>query len=259
MSSSKRTDGIVVTSKTATPLNSGMHPYWDAHWKNVVLQYLSASHPNVKVEYKKGDDEFSAVFRKDDRSGRELCGTSRSLENPKTTIPEIEVDRLVADLDKLHHEAEKDSNTEGARQFARDYRVPDPRQMCSAWRISRGPLKKLLVLWGYHPKGAANDVVLPLTPTSKGWDDAKRRVDLKEALREAGRIGKSRLDWGWILSRVLFGLLLLLLLLIPACIFMQAKGCRNEGRPIPGGATNPPFSEEVRPPVGKPGGRGKNE
>ena len=243
MSSSKRKDGLVVTNGTATPLTSGMHPYWDAHWKNVVLQYLSASHPNVKVEYKEGGDGFSAVFRKDDRSGRELCGSSRSLESPKTTIPEIEVDRLVDDLDKLHQEAEKDSNTEGARQFARDYRVPDPRQMRSAWRISRGPFKKLLVLWGYHPKGAANDVVLPLTPTSKGWDDAKRRVDLKEALRNAGRIGKSRFDWGWIFSCVLSGLLLLLLLLLIVYGLMQANGCRNGGNgpgPTPERPTNVP-------------------
>ena len=228
MSSSKRKDGLVVTNETATPLTSGMHPYWDAHWKNVVLQYLSASHPNVKVEYKEGGDGFSAVFRKDDRSGRELCGSSRSLESPKTTIPEIEVDRLVDDLDKLHQEAEKDSNTEGARQFARDYRVPDPRQMRSAWRISRGPLKKLLVLWGYHPKGAANDVVLPLTPTSKGWDDVKRRVDLKEALREAGRIGKSRFDWGWIISRIIIGLLALLVLFLLVYLLLQMNGCKSE-------------------------------
>ena len=225
MGSQKKKDGLVVTSETATPLHSGMHPYWDAHWKNIVLQFLFSSHPNVEVEY--GNDNFTAVFRKDDSHGRELCETSRSLENPKTIIPESEIDRLVDDLDKLHKEAEKETNTDGARQFSREYRVPDPRQMRGAWRISRGPVQKLLLLWGYHPKGAANDVVLPLTPTSKEWDDARNRVDLKEALREAGRVGKSRLDWGWILARIFSGLLLLILLIFMGYILSQFKGCEG--------------------------------
>ena len=59
------------------------------------------------------------------------------------------------------------------------------------------------MLWGYHDKGMANSVVLPLTPTSKGWTDVERRVDLKERLREAGRIRKFRFDWGWMSFYVL--------------------------------------------------------
>ena len=221
----RKKDGIAVTNETATPLHSGMHPYWDAHWKSVVLDHLSDSHPNVEVEYDKNGDGFRAVFRKDDGAGREMCEPSRSLENPKTTIPESEVDSLVAALDSLHKEAENAGNTDGARRFAREYRVPDPRQMRGAWRVGRaGRFKRLLLLWGYHPNGAANDVILPLTPTSKGWEDAKRRVNLKEALREAGRIGKSRLDWGWIFSRVFFGLLLLFALAALAYL-SQLKGC----------------------------------
>ena len=225
----KKQDGVAVTNETATPLHSGMHPYWAAHWKNVVLEYLSDSHPNVEVDYDKGggghltgrpadNPRFRAVFRKDDPSGREMCGPSRSLANPKTAIPESEIDALVDSLDRFHKEAENAANTDGARQFVREYRVPDPRQMRDAWRVGRsGRFKRLLLLWGYHPNGAANDVVLPLTETSRSWDDAKRRVDLKEALREAGRIGGGRIDWGWVLSRALLGILILLLLALIGC------------------------------------------
>ena len=235
----RKKDGIVVTNASATPLQSGMHSYWEAHWKNLVLSHLSDSHPNVEVEYDKQNNGFRAVFRKDDRSGREMCGTSRSLENSKVTIPEPEIDSLVAALDSLHKEAENADNTDGARWFAREYRVPDPRQMRSAWRVGRsGRFKKLLLLWGYHPSGAVSDVILPLTPTSKDWEDAKRRVDLKEVLREAGRIGKSSLDWGWIISRSLFGLLLLALIALLAygigcdAISDKFQGYPNSGRSI---------------------------
>ena len=235
----RKKDGIVVTNASATPLQSGMHSYWEAHWKNLVLSHLSDSHPNVEVEYDKQNNGFRAVFRKDDRSGREMCGTSRSLENSKVTIPEPEIDSLVAALDSLHKEAENADNTDGARCFAREYRVPDPRQMRSAWRVGRsGRFKKLLLLWGYHPNGAVSDVILPLTPTSKDWEDAKRRVDLKEVLREAGRIGKSSLDWGWIISRSLFGLLLFALIALLAygigcdAISDKFQGYPNSGRSI---------------------------
>ena len=216
----KKQDGLAVTNETATPLHSGMHPYWAAHWKNIVLEFLSDSHPNVEVNYDKRGGGFRALFRKndDDRSGREMCGLSRSLTNPKTMVPESEIDALVDSLDRFHKEAENAANTDGARQFVREYRVPDPRQMRDAWRVGRsGRFKKLLLLWGYHPKGAANDVVLPLTPTSSSWDDAKLRVDLKEALRESRRIGGSRIDWGWVFSRTLLAILILLLLALIGC------------------------------------------
>jgi len=199
-------DGVAVTNEMATPLQSGMHRYWDAHWKNIVLQFLSSSHPNVRVECSNDGDEFTAVFRVDDRSGRELCETSSSLVDSKTTILERELDELVACLDRLHKEAEKKSTPEGLRRFVREYRIPDPLQMPNAWRVSRGSKRRLFVLWGYHDKGAANSVVRPLTPTSKGWADVERRVDLKERLREAGRIRKSRFDWGWMSFYVLLAM-----------------------------------------------------
>lgn len=210
----KKQDGLAVTNETATPLHSGMHSYWDAHWKGIVLEFLSDSHPNVKVDYDKRGGGFCALFRKDDRSGREMCGPSRDLTNPKTMVPESEIDALIDSLDRFHKEAENAGNPEGARQFVREYRVPDPRQMRSAWRVGRsGRFKKLLLLWGYyHPNGVTTDVVLPLTPTSSSWDDAKHRVDLKAALLESRRIGKARTDWGWVVSRTLLGLMLLLLL-----------------------------------------------
>lgn len=196
-------DGVAVTNEIATPLQSGMHRYWDAHWKNIVLQFLSSSHPNVRVECSNDGNKFTAVFSADDRSGCELCETSSSLVDPKTTILERELDELVAGLDRLHKEAEKESATEGLRRFVREYRIPDPSQIPSAWRVSRGSKRRLFVLWGYHDKGMANSVVLPLTPTSKGWTDVERRVDLKERLREAGRIRKFRFDWGWMSFYVL--------------------------------------------------------
>ena len=158
-------DGVAVTNEMATPLQSGMHRYWDAHWKNIVLQFLSSSHPNVRVECSNDGDEFTAVFRVDDRSGRELCETSSSLVDSKTTILERELDELVACLDRLHKEAEKKSTPEGLRRFVREYRIPDPLLMPNAWRVSRGSKRRLFVLWGYHDRGAASSVVLPLTPT----------------------------------------------------------------------------------------------
>ena len=214
----KKTDGVAVTNETATPLHSGMHPYWAAHWKGVVLEFLSDSHPNVEVDYDKRGDGFRAIFRKDDPSGREMCGPSRSLADPKTMVPESEIDALVDSLDRFHKEAANAANMDGARQFVREYRIPNPRQMRDAWRVGRsGRFKKLLLLWGYHPNGAANDAVLPLTPTSEKWDDVKQRVNLKEALLEMHRIGKSRLDWGWIVSRILLFLLIILLLSSIGC------------------------------------------
>ena len=225
MKKKKTNDGVAVTNETATPLHSGMHPYWDAHWKGIILEFLSDSHPNVEVDYDKRGDGFCALFRKDDRSGREMCRPSRSLVDPKTMVPESEIDALVDSLDRFHKEAENAANTDGARQFVREYRVPDPRQMRDAWRVGRsGRFKKLLLLWGYHPNGAANDVVLPLTPTSSSWDDAKRRVDLKDALRESRRIGKSRIDWGWVVSLVLRCLAVLLVI---AIIVLGLNSCTS--------------------------------
>ena len=223
-------DGFIVTNETATPLVSGNHTYWDPELKEIVLQCLSKSHPNVSVEYAKDakgatNGNFKATFRKDSRSGRELCAKSRSLEDPKTKIPESEVNALIADLNTLHKKVEE-KNTDEAKQFLREYRVPDPREMRGAWRVARGPVKKLLLLWGYHDKGNAQGAVLPLTETSRNWDDAGRRVDLEEALREAGLICKSRLDWVWIVSRILGGLLSLLLLLL---LFRNCDGCRDGG------------------------------
>ena len=52
---------------------------------------------------------------------------------------------------------------------------------------------------------------------------------MKEALREAGRIGQSRLDWGWIISRVFFGLLILLAAALLAYGVSQMNGCGANG------------------------------
>ncbi|MBO4286540.1 MAG: trypsin-like peptidase domain-containing protein, partial [Kiritimatiellae bacterium] len=54
-----------------------------------------------------------------------------------------------------------------------------------------------------------------------------RRVDLKEALKEAGRIGKSRLDWGWIFARVFIGLMGLLILGSLVYGLSQVDGCKT--------------------------------
>ena len=190
----KRKTGVVITEADGTPLTSGLYYYWDADLSQILLQEAHDFCPDVNFKQKEAAS-FETCFHKDTAKGVELCGTSKSLDDKGVQIPESDLDRFIAAIDQLHAKSERPGVPEDSRSFMRDFVVPNPLTMRSAWRVSTGFSKRLLVLWGYS-SAASEAVVLPLTPTSEKWEDAAQRVDLKKLLASSGLISKHKFNWG---------------------------------------------------------------
>ena len=236
-------DGIEITREDGDSLASGQLHYWDADYARVLQADLGVFFPDA--EYHPGEDgkdSFRTVFRKNSNHGRELCWDSRSLDDG-VRIPELEVDSLVRALDVLHQRAEDPRTTPDTAHFIRNMRVPDPREMKSAWRMAGGPIRRLLILWGYASAGSLS-TCLPLTPTSATWDDAAQRVDLKKVLLSRGHLvhTRTRINWAWIGKWLLRGLLALLLLAVIYTL-VRIEGCDGSGGGLVGGPSDEPRND----------------
>ncbi len=202
--------GIQITESDGSALVSGNFHYWDAELSNVVMTDLSEFCPDViykPAEHSAG--AFTALFYRNSSSGVELCSTSKSLEENKTTIPAKELDKFIACLDRLHQRSEQPNIPSDTRDFIKSLRIPSPWRMKSAWRVSTGFTRHLFVLWGYSSSDS-EATILPLTPTSAKWADAGDRVDLHKQLKKS--VSKSSLNWGKILKWLLCIFLVLLLI-----------------------------------------------
>ena len=204
-------EGIDITQEDGTPLRSGYMFYWDAQLSRILIEEARKFCPNANFKQEKNDD-FTTCFRYNSERGVELCGSSDSLENRKVRIPQEDLKDFIDAIEQLHQKSEQPGIPTDNKNFMRDFMVPNPLVMKSAWRVTTGFYRHLLVLWGYTAS-ASDAVVLPLTPTSAKWEDASQRKDLKELLESAGLVAKSCFNWGKFFRYVGYALLILLLLL----------------------------------------------
>ena len=230
--------GIAVDATDGEPLRSGNYLYWDAQFQQIAQADLGRFCP--EVTYVPGTEDgvgFVAVFRQNSLGMGELCRLSRPISDRRAKFQEEDLDGFIDALDALHRKAEERNVVGDSARFIREFRVPDPREMPEAWRVSAGRPGHLLVLWGFA--GSPASAVLPLTETSKDWPDADRRVDLRNAMARAleKRSEKPR-------AKGRAGLLLLLLLATAAVWF--ARGCdRPAVHSLP---PEPSVSEPSSPP-----------
>ena len=223
-----KNQGINITEADGKPLSSGLEFYWDAGLSQILMQEASDFCPDV-VFNQKDEGAFDTLFHKDTDKGVELCGRSKSLENKRVRIPESDLDKFIAAIDQLHAKSERPGIPPDNKAFMHDFLVPNPLSMKSAWRVTTGFSKRLLVLWGYNAS-ASDAVILPLTPTSAKWDDASRRKDLKQLL--SGQLSKHKFNWGKLFRFLLYsllGILLLLLLLMVIGYISEHKCCKCQG------------------------------
>ena len=226
--------GIAVDAKDGDPLRSGNYLYWDAQLQQIVRADLGRFCPGVSYS-RTTDGGYSGVFRQNDLGTCELCRRSRPISDRRAKIPEGDLDGFIDALDALHRKANEQNVVGDSAHFIREFRVPDPRKMQDAWRVSPGRPGHLLVLWGFNEAST----VLPLTETSKAWSDADRRVNLRDALKSAlsKRPEKPRSNGAaW----------LLLLLLIAAAAAWFLRGC--DSPTVPGPPPEPPVPEPPSPP-----------
>ena len=175
-------EGLRIDQTVGAPLRSGNYLYWDAQLQQIVQADLGRFCPEVS-HISASDGVFSAEFRQNSLGTQELCRNSIPISDWRARIPEGELEEFVAAIDAMHQKAKERNVVGDSARFIRDFRVPDPREMPEAWRVSPGRPGHLLVLWGFA--GSPTAAVLPLTETSKAWPDADRRVDLCDALKSA--------------------------------------------------------------------------
>ena len=206
-----RKEGIRISNTDGTPLSSGLHLYWDAQFAQVASQHLGRFIPRVRYTPDARGVSFDSVFSSHE-NGRECCWRSKSFENPNAKIALTEVDELVSRIDTLHRQAEAPDTTPDTKEWIQNFTLPNPLVMKSAWRTLLGP-SRLVVLWGYT-SNTPEAQILPLTPTSSRWQDARSRTDLKELLLQQNRIGNSRWKWLQTLFAALWGLGLCILIFL---------------------------------------------
>lgn len=215
--------GIAVDATDGDPLRSGNYLYWDAQLQQIVRADLGRFCPEVSYS-RTTDGGYSGVFRQNDLGTRELCRGSRPISDRRAEIPEGDLDGFIDALDALHRRAEERNVVSDSACFIREFRVPDPRKMPEAWRVSPGRPGHLLVLWGFEAKERPASAVLPLTETSNAWPDADRRVDLRDALKRAlakrSETPRSK-ERAW----------LLLLLLVATAVAWFLRGCDRPSAP----------------------------
>ncbi len=215
----KSKHGIEISEADGSALTSGSFFYWDAHLANIFLCEANRYCPDARFEQSKEDvKKFKTLFYKNSERGTELCGISKDITNKRVKIPEADLDDFISKIDLIHQKSEKEGIPSDNAFFMRNFVVPNPLQMKSAWRVTTDFSRRLLVLWGYAP--ADNEaVILPLTPTSAKWNDASRRVDLKRRISDMGLLSKYKFNW-----RKLFNWLFIMLLLA-ALISLIVAGC----------------------------------
>ena len=217
--------GIEINQQDGTPLTSNHNFYWDPFLANILLFDAHEFCPRVSFERSPDSRDFHATFMQSSQDkenasdagqtafNSELCGTSQSLEEPNVRIPEQDIDAFIEAIDRIHLKSGRTDTSSDARDFMMNLRIPDPLAMKSAWRVSTGFNRNLLVLWGYSASGD-NSTILPLTPTSSKWADSAMRVDLKKRLAAAGLLSPSKFNWMKFLRYLLAALAIILLLIL---------------------------------------------
>ena len=152
--------GIEINQQDGIPLTSEHNFYWDPFLANILLHDAHEFCPRVNFKRTPGSPDFQTVFMQSAQDkggavdhdqimpGSEICGTSKSLADQKVRIPVQDVDAFVRAIDRIHKKSESPETTPSARTFMRNLRIPDPLVMKSAWRVSNGFNRNLLVLWG---------------------------------------------------------------------------------------------------------------
>lgn len=191
--------GIVIDSRDGGVCLSNGRPYWDPTFERIVRDYLGDFCPEVDVNWNVGGgaDNFEATFKMLDREGREICGTSKSIAEKGVKIPEKELSLFLSKLSEFHQSANSGAvgNLGDIREFIQNFKVPDPRFMQEAWRVSQTDEHRLIVLWGYYDQNrGANSVVLPQSNEMKG----NNRIDIVQRVRDAFAVSPASLRPWWI-------------------------------------------------------------
>ena len=172
--------GIEINQQDGTPLTSNHNFYWDPFLANILLFDAHEFCPRVSFERSPDSRDFHATFMQSSQDkenasdagqtafNSEICGTSQSLEEPNVRIPEQDIDAFIEAIDRIHLKSGRTDTSSDARDFMMNLRIPDPLAMKSAWRVSTGFNRNLLVLWGYSAADS-NSTILPLTETSAHW------------------------------------------------------------------------------------------
>lgn len=209
----KRIDkkGIEITHEDGIPCRTPQgFCYWDTAFANIVQQYLGRFCPDVSSFTIDADGkptpEFSVLFTKS-IDGSEALATSVSLvEKKKLRVPESEIEAFNKALTDFHKLAEQPGLPSANKAFIENFRIPDPRVMKEAWRVTQGRHPRLLVLWGYAKRNPTTDMILPQTAVSQGWmaSGGCERQDVARQLRETVQpVSPKRHGW-WKLLVALF-------------------------------------------------------
>ena len=220
----KKKIGIEISEQDGKPLNSGNYFYWDAQWSNIILGDAGQYCPGAKFQKENNSDKFVTIFSKNASNGTELCGTSRSIEKKSVKIPEQDLRAFIETLDKLHQKSMDKEIDPDTGEFLHSLEVPNPQTMKSAWRVTNGFSQRLLVLWGYSSQ-EPQATILPLTPTSAKWSDARYRTDLMKLLEP--RLSKGKFNWRkffkWFF--IVLGITAIILALIFAILQVSGHKC----------------------------------
>ena len=271
--------GIEINQQDGIPLTSEHNFYWDPFLANILLHDAHEFCPRVNFKRTPGSPDFQTVFMQSAQDkggavdhdqimpGSEICGTSKSLADQKVRIPVQDVDAFVRAIDRIHKKSESPETTPSARTFMRNLRIPDPLVMKSAWRVSNGFNRNLLVLWGYSAADS-NSTILPLTETSAHWPDSRYRVDIKERMAEAGLLSTTKFNWPKLMHCILAGLVAVLVIFLLAwglsALATYSMGPDNSDQETEQTGGNPPVVQPGgktpvvpggNPPVVQPGGK----
>ena len=250
----RKLQGLEISSGDGQPLGSGNHHYWDAQFAKIVAQRMGDYLPEATVSYNGDGGEFTALFHRQ-LQGRERCWRSRSFQDPGVKISSSDVDDFLRAVDALHAKAESSDINPDTATWIRGFSLPHPVVMPEAWR-SLGGNRKFAILWGYT-NGMAGAQILPLTPTSSLWPDARNRTDIKALLYSENRIGENSSGWWRKLLYCLLGVLVLALCVIGIINIDWSSRPSGKSEPTPGQSPTPtpqnPIHEDHKPPVSQPG------
>ena len=213
----KRVDkkGIEITHEDGIPCRTPQgFCYWDTAFANIVQQYLGRFCPDVSNFTIDTDGklspELSVLFTKS-LDGKEVLAASVSLaEKKKLRVPESELEAFNKALVDFHRLAEQPGLPSANKAFIENFRIPDPRVMKEAWRVTKGSEPRLQVLWGYAKKNPTTDMILPQTAVSQNWKSSGgcERQDIARQLRETVQpvSTKRRSWWKWLTALFLASL-----------------------------------------------------
>ena len=219
-------EGITIDQGDGRALISGNCFYWDAQWANIVLSHLHGFCPSAKFKPNpKYKEAFETIFSKVTRSG-EICGHTKAINDKKVKIPKKDLEAFIDSIDKLHKMSMDKNVGPDTAEFLHNFQIPNPNVMSSAWRVSMGIKRNLIVLWGYGANQSGS-TILPLTPTSANWPDAKSRKDIRELF--SGYTTVFKYNFGKIFA--ILGAILAILALVAAVLLNRPDSTDDGSNP----------------------------